>query len=50
MPFNPDIADMFVVLTLIVTMISLAVATVWSLGPGRFKPSDEVKNKHCRER
>ena len=24
MPFNPDIADMFVVLTLIVTMISLS--------------------------
>ncbi len=50
MSFNPDFADMFVVLTLIMTMISLFAVTAWSFGPGRFKPADEVKNKHRRER
>ncbi len=49
MTFNPDFADMFVVLTLILTMLSLSAVTVWSLGPGRFKPADEVKNERRRE-
>jgi len=46
---GPGVVGVFVILALLLTMVSLFAVTVWSFGPGRFKPPDEAKNKARRE-
>ena len=45
MSIDPGFAEIVVVLTLILTLIAVFAATVWSFVPGRFKPTGEAMNK-----
>lgn len=39
--FGPGFAGVCIVMMLILTMVSIFLVTIWSLGPGRFKRADE---------
>ena len=43
--FGPDVAGLFIVLMLILTLVSLLAITFWYFSPGHFKPADKDRHK-----